>query len=198
MFLVQLQFWLNLSLTVRVSDWKKLPYRFMNFYWMRCRSWGAANESGSPRARLTINTAAEGSCSQHLPEGLEGLLPPAGLVLLGMKTMVLPIPWSRQGGVGCVALCPWASIPPYPWGREGQYYALPLVKKNQIWREKVFESSACNVRENLMSAVQGRFLDWCWVYTSFAMPVLVNSPLGTIHRQRLSGRACSSCHGRIL
>lgn len=153
---------------------------------MRRRSWRAAKELGSPCARLTINTAAEGDCSQHLHEWL---LTPPGLVLLGTKSVVLPIPWSKQEGVGCVALCPWASTPPYLWGRKGQYYALLwtlLVKKNQIWIEEVFKSSARNVRENLMSAVQGSFLDWCWVHTSFAMPILVNSPLGTIHRQRLS------------
>lgn len=58
------------------------------------------------------------------------------------------------------------------------------MKKNQMWREEVSKPSAHKVKEDLMPAVQGSFQAWCWVHTSFVMPILVDSALGTIPKQR--------------
>jgi len=90
---------------------------------MRCRSWHAAKVLGSPCARLTVNTVAQAACSQHLPEGL---LPPGGLVLLGVKNVVLPIPWSKQEGVGCVAFLPMGFHTSIPMGEKGSVLHLSL------------------------------------------------------------------------
>lgn len=166
---------------------------------MRPRSWHAANELGSLWARLTIDTVAGRACPQHLAEralatSRDG--PPRN------RDCASPRPEARER-VKAVQLSP-RGLPhhhtPSPWGRKGQCCTLLwtlLMKKNQMWREEVFKPSACNVREYLMSAVQGSFLDWCWVHISIAMPILIDSALGTIPRQRHSWRACRNWHGRI-
>lgn len=97
----------------------------MNSYWMRCRSWHAAKEPQSPCARLTINTVAEGPCSQCLPEGLSL---PAGTSYLPPGNEECSFAHSLKQARGC-RLC--SSLPlgfhtTIPMGEKGSVLCLAL------------------------------------------------------------------------
>lgn len=166
---------------------------------MRCRSWHAAKESQSPCARLTINTVAEGPCSQCLPEGLSL---PAGTSYLPPGNEECSFAHSLKQARGC-RLC--SSLPlgfhtTIPMGEKGSVLCLALdtisEEKSDLERGSfLILSMQYGGKSHVCST--GGFLDQCWVHASFVMPIFVNSPLVQF-LGKTPGRSCSNGMGRYM
>lgn len=70
-------------------------------------------------------------------------------------------------------------------------------ENNQTWREENFKLSQCELRKNLIFAVQQRFLGCCWIHSSFAIANPRWLISGCYCLQRSTGMACSVWHWRM-